>query len=204
MDSVKQVRALSVPFDQVNVDTDQLTPARFMGRINAREPMDGILFHDLRYDSEGAERPEFILNQAPFREAKILVGNSNFGCGSSRETAVWALKDHGFTAVIAPSFGDIFHSNAAKNGLLAVRLSVEQCAEIREVLRSQPGTELTVDLESQSVYVHDGRNEALAFEFDAFQKHCLLEGLDDLGITQEHAETIEQYEHQHRQQLSWL
>lgn len=204
MDAVKLVRAVSVPFDQVNIDTDQLTPARFMGRISAREPMGDILFHDLRYDASGSERPEFILNQTPYRDAKVLVGNSNFGCGSSRETAVWALKDNGFDAVIAPSFGDIFHSNAAKNGLIAVRLSAAQCAEIRKVLHQQPGTELTVDLETQSVFVHDGRNEAMTFQFDAFQKHCLTQGLDDISITLEHAGTIDQYEIQHRLQLRWL
>ena len=204
MDAVKQVRAVAAPLDQSNVDTDQLTPARFMGRIGSRAEMGSILFHDLRLDANGNERPEFVLNQPGFREAKVLVGGTNFGCGSSRETAVWALVDYGFQAVIAPSFGDIFHNNSAKNGLLAVRLSEDQCAEIRAAITRDPGTEITVDLEHQHVIVHDGRNEAMAFEFDPFQKHCLMNGLDDIGMTLEHIDKIDNYETKHRMQMSWL
>lgn len=204
MKAVKEISAVAAPLDRANVDTDQLTPARFMGRIGGRSEMGSILFHDLRLDAEGQERPEFVLNQAGFREARVLVADTNFGCGSSRETAVWALVDYGFEAVIAPSFGDIFHSNCSKNGLLAVRLSEAECAEIRRVLNAQPGTELTVDLESQTVTLHDGRNEPFRFEFDPFQKHCLLNGLDDIGLTLEHEDLISGYEERHRSEMSWL
>jgi 3-isopropylmalate/(R)-2-methylmalate dehydratase small subunit len=204
MEPVETICAIAAPFDQTNVDTDQLTPARFMGRIGARSDMGSVFFHDLRLDEHGNERPEFILNQTPYRDAKILVGDTNFGCGSSRETAVWALMDYGFQAVIAPSFGDIFHSNCAKNGLVAVRLDAAQCADIRRSLHDNPGTEITVDLAGQTVAVHDGRNELLRFDFDPFQKQCLLEGLDDIGITLEHKSLIENYESKHRRDMSWL
>ena len=204
MQPVDEVRAIGVPLNQANIDTDQLTPARFMGRIGARSAMGEILFHDLRLDDNGDERPDFILNRSAYRDAKVLVGNTNFGCGSSRETAVWALVDYGFEAVIAPSFGDIFHSNSAKNGLLAVRLSEAQCSELRATLEQDPGTEITVNLEHQEVVVHDGRNTAMAFDFDPFQKHCLLNGLDDIGITDEHGELIDAYEAKHANEMSWL
>lgn len=204
MEPVNQVRAVAAPMIQKNIDTDQLTPARFMGRIGARSNMKEILFHDLRLDTDGNERPDFVLNQPAYKQAQVIVGNTNFGCGSSRETAVWALSDYGFKAVIAPSFGDIFHANSAKNGLLAVRLSEAECDELRSTLESEPGTEITVDLERQEVVVHDGRNTAMSFEFDPFQKYCLLNGLDDIGITMEHADLIESYESRHAQEMSWL
>jgi len=166
--------------------------------------MGEILFHDLRLDADGIERPEFVLNQPGYQDAKVLVADSNFGCGSSRETAVWALVEWGFRAVIAPSFGDIFHTNSSKNGLLAIRLSEEECAEIRRSLTRNPGTELSVDLESQTVMVQDGRNAPYRFEFDPFQKHCLMNGLDDIGLTMEHESMIAAYEERHREDMSWL
>ncbi|MBT6274367.1 MAG: 3-isopropylmalate dehydratase small subunit [Chromatiales bacterium] len=204
MDAVNEIRGVAAPLDRANVDTDQMTPARFMGSLGNRAGFGEILFHDLRLDDEGAERPDFVLNQAPFRDANILVADRNFGCGSSRETAVWALYQYGFRAVIAPSFGDIFHSNSAKNGLLVVRLSVQDCDDIRRTLNERPGMELTLDLENQQVTVHDGRNEAMRFDFDPFQKHCLLNGLDDIGITLDHEAMIDDYELKHRESMSWL
>lgn len=204
MQPFEHIQAIAAPLDRANVDTDQLTPARFMGRIGARADMGSILFNDLRYDADGNERPDFVLNQDIFRNAKVLVTDANFGCGSSRETAVWALADSGFRAVIAPSFGDIFHSNCAKNGLVAIRLSTEECAALRQTLRDKPGTEVSVDLASQTVGVHDGRNEPLHFDFDPFQKTCLIEGLDDIGITLEHSALIEAHETRHANALPWL
>ena len=204
MDAITEVTAVGAPLDRTNVDTDQLTPARFMGQMGSRARMGEILFHDLRLDADGNERPEFVLNQPSYQDAKVLVADSNFGCGSSRETAVWALVEWGFRAVIAPSFGDIFHSNSSKNGLLAIRLSEDECAEIRRSLTRNPGTELSVDLESQTVMVQDGRNEPYRFEFDPFQKHCLMNGGDDIGLTMEHESMIAAYEERHREDMGWL
>lgn len=204
MKAVTTVRAIAAPLDRSNVDTDQLTPARFMGSIGTRGNMAAILFHDLRHDGNGAERPDFVLNQSEFRDARILVAGANFGCGSSRETAVWALMDAGFEAVIAPSFGDIFHTNCAKNGLIAIRLPANECAALRQSLREQPGTELTVDLQALTVSVHDGRNTAIDFGFDPFQRTCLMQGLDDIGITKTYDHLIREHEARHTETLPWL
>jgi len=177
--------AVAAPLDAVNVDTDQIIPARFL-KFPREEGYGRFLFHDLRED------PGFILNRAPFDRARILVADANFGCGSSREGAAYALHDAGFRAVIAPSFGDIFAANCLKNGIVPARLGAEICAGLRRRLRDHPGTELTVDLVSQQVRAPGGA--AHAFAVDPFHRHLLLEGIDELGLTLANLPAIEAFE----------
>ena len=204
MDAFTRLTAIAAPLDQINVDTDQLTPARFIGGARRFGSIGDILLHDHRFNEDGSEKPEFILNQAPFRHARILVADTNFGCGSSRESAVTALYAYGFRSVIAPSFGDIFHSNAAKNALLAVRLDAPTCASIRAALHASPGAEITIDLASQTVTDPGESNQLHHFEFDPFQKHCMLNGLDDIGLTLALDDVIKAFEVRHRGEMSWL
>lgn len=203
MDAFTHLAAVAVPLNRVNVDTDQITPARFLKKPRDEHYPD-YLFHDLRFHSDGTERDDFILNQAPFREAKILVADDNFGCGSSRESAVYALFDYGFRVVIAPSFGDIFANNAGKNGLLAVRLAADDVATIRQRLQDNPGATLTVDLASQTVTGPSPANTTYHFDIDGFTKQCLLEGLDDVQFTSALESEISAHEANHRKNLPWL
>ena len=152
MQPFDKLTAVAAPLDLANVDTDKVIPARYLRKLrSARAGYDPYLFHDLRFDAEGRERPEFVLNQAPYRNAAILVADVNFGCGSSREGAVWALMDYGFRAVIAASFGDIHYGNEIQNGMLPVTLPEAVCRDLRDQLRAKPGAELTIDLEAQTV-----------------------------------------------------
>ncbi len=193
--------AVAAPIDAINLDTDQLIPARFI-----RKPRDDdyhvYLFHDLRFDDSGAERPEFVLNRAPYRDARILVGARNFGCGSSREAAVFALDANDFRAVVAPSFGDIFFNNCFKNGLLPVVLDEAVVDRLRAGLRDAPGARLTIDLETQTVTGPDGARHP--FDVDPFRKHCLVNGLDDIALTLEHEAEIDAFEADYRREMSWL
>ncbi len=176
-------------------------PARFLR--HPREAGYGrFLFHDQRYHDDGSERPEFFLNQPPWREARILVGNANFGCGSSREGAVYALADYGFRAVIAPSFGDIFQGNCLRNGLLPVRLDAEVVAGVRARLAASPGGRLRVDLASQTVT--ESSRIVHRFEVDPFRKEALVSGLDEIGLTLELAERITAFEARYRAERPWL
>ncbi|MFT5393109.1 MAG: 3-isopropylmalate/(R)-2-methylmalate dehydratase small subunit [Gammaproteobacteria bacterium] len=207
MESFTELEGVAVPLDTPNVDTDQITPARFLAAtLRERKPGDmaHILFHDLRFDAAGSERAEFVLNQARFRDAEILVGAENFGCGSSRETAVWALFDYGIRAVIAPSFGDIFYNNAGKNGVLAIRLDAEVCERMRAQLAAKPGARIAIDLASQKVIGPDSNGTEYHFDLEPYTKKCLLEGLDDLDIILGADAKIRDHEARHREQLSWL
>jgi 3-isopropylmalate/(R)-2-methylmalate dehydratase small subunit len=172
--------AIAAPFEMSNVDTDQIMPARFM-----RRPRDDRYssygFHDLRFTPDGAPRPDFVLNRAPFDRAGILVAQRNFGVGSSREAAVYALLALGIRCVAAESFGDIFFNNALKNGLVPVRLPEQACAALRAMLTAAPGTELTVDLEGGALTAPDGTRHA--FSIPPFARDCLLRGLDEIGLT---------------------
>lgn len=201
MERFTRLTATALPIDTVNMDTDQLLPARFL-----RKPRDhnyhAYLFSDLRFNQDGSERAEFIYNQLPYRKSRIIVGNRNFGCGSSREAAVFALVACGFRAVIAPSFGDIFFNNCFKNGVLPIRLGNETVARLREQLKNRPGTVMTVDLESQEVIGPDGTS--YSFEVDSFRRHCLLKGLDDILLTLEHETEIAAFEERYRREMSWL
>ena len=174
-----------VPLDRVNVDTDQIIPAVHLKRIE-RTGWGRFLFERWRSD------PNFVLNRPEYADGDILVAGESFGIGSSREHAPWALQQHGFKAVIAPSFGDIFFNNSFKNGLLLIRLPEEQVRTIMDWATGEPGYSLTIDLENQTI--DDGHGMKLSFEVDPFRKHCLLNGLDDISLTLEHADEIAAFE----------
>lgn len=202
MQSFTRVTAVAAPIDLPNVDTDRVIPARFLRKPQGAPGYDRFLFHDVRFDAEGAERPEFVLNQPAYRGAKILVTAENFGCGSSREAAVWALDAYGVRSVIAPSLGDIFHQNCFKNGLLPVLLAAETTERLRRQLHARPGSTITVDLASQTVTGPDGAT--YGFDVDPFRKRCLLEGLDEIGLTQTYARDIAAFETRHAREFPWL
>lgn len=189
-----------------NVDTDRIIPARFLRRPRS-EGYGQYAFHDLRFDASGEPNPSFVLNEERYRSARILVASANFGCGSSRETAVWALhdlknSDFYFRVVIAPSFGDIFYNNCGKNGLLAVRLPESDVAQLQQDLLATEGAKIRVDLEEQVVTTPSGAR--LGFEIDAFRKHCLLAGLDDIDVTMEHESEISDFEQKRRSVVPWV
>ncbi len=202
MKKFQSITAVAAPINSVNLDTDQLIPARFIRKPRDHADYHLYLFHDLRYHETGAERPEFVLNQAPYRAARIIVGARNFGCGSSREAAVFALDANDFGAVVAPSYGDIFFNNCFKDGILPVVLDEAVVDGLRAELYAEPGARLTVDLESQIVTGPDGVEHP--FDVDPFRKHCLLNGLDDIQLTLEHEAEMVAFEAAYREEMSWL
>ena len=183
---------LVAPLDRANVDTDQIIPKQFLKRIE-RTGFGEFLFYDWRYLPDGQPNPSFVLNQPRYQDASVLVAGKNFGCGSSREHAPWALGEFGFRVIIAPSFADIFANNCFKNGMLPITLPAAQVAQIMDRARSQEGYEVTVDLERQTV--EDAQNFSASFDVGEFQRNCLLEGLDDIGLTLRHEDAIRAYEH---------
>src|SRR6202140_3429767 len=183
-----------VPLDRVNVDTDQIIPKQFLKRIE-RTGFGAFLFYDWRFSGDGQKVADFVLHAPRYAKASILVAGKNFGCGSSREHAVWALADFGFRVVIASSFADIFANNSLKNGLLTVRLNEEQVAELTRRSKEIDNYELTVDLET--LRVEDGKGFAATFAMDEFSRHCLLNGLDDIALTLQNEAKIEVYEAKH-------
>ncbi len=191
MEPFTSLHAVALPIAQPNFDTDQILPARFLQKPRA-ENFGEFLFRDLRYRAEGTESPDFVLNKPAYRGARIVVAAENFGCGSSREHAVWALYDYGIRAVIAPSMGDIFMSNAAKNGLLTVVLPEEAVAGMIEAVLAAPGLEIAVDLAAQSVTLPGPLR--YDFEIDPYRKRCLTSGLDELGYTLTQLDRIEAFE----------
>jgi 3-isopropylmalate/(R)-2-methylmalate dehydratase small subunit len=201
MEPFKPLDAVAAPFAVPNIDTDQIIPARFLWR-KRDDGWGHLLFHDLRFDDGGAPRTGFILNRPDVRDARIVVADRNFGCGSSREHAVWALYDYGIRAVIAPSFGDIFFNNSLQNGLLPVVLPAATTEDLIAALEREPGTRIAVDLEAQRVTGPDGVQHA--FEIDPFRKQCLLEGLDELAFTFGHSEQIDAFEKTYEREVSWL
>ena len=200
MEPFKTLTSLAAPLDRTNVDTDQIIPKQFLKRIE-RTGYGDFLFFDWRQTPEGDPVPEFVLNDPRFKSAQILIAGKNFGCGSSREHAAWALSDFGFRCVIAPTFADIFFSNAGKNGILLVKLSEEQVTELLHKSETVPGYKLTVSLEDQTVT--DGQGFSASFEVDPFRRYCLLEGLDDIGLTLRHADALDKFEKQH-DDAGWL
>jgi 3-isopropylmalate/(R)-2-methylmalate dehydratase small subunit len=200
MQSFRTVTSLAAPLDRTNVDTDQIIPKQFLKRIE-RTGYGDFLFFDWRQTPEGEPVADFVLNDSRYKGAQILVAGKNFGCGSSREHAAWALSDFGFRVVIAPTFADIFFSNAGKNGIVLVRLSEEQVEELLKKAATKPGYQLTVSLEEQTVT--DAEGFKASFEIDPFRKFCLLEGLDDIGLTLRHAAELDAYEKQH-DDANWL
>jgi len=197
-----RLTAVAAPIDLANIDTDRIIPARFLRKPKGAPGYDKFLFHDVRFNADGSEKPEFVLNQTPYRDAKILVGAENFGCGSSREMAVWVLEAYGVHAVIAPSLGDIFHQNCFKNGLLPVILPGDVAAGLRRQLRTTPGATMTVDLESQIVSAPDGTSHR--FEIDPFRKQMFLSGQDEIALTLGHEREIAAFEARQKDQMAWL
>jgi len=200
MQPFKTLTSIAAPLDRTNVDTDQIIPKQFLKRIE-RTGYGEFLFFDWRRTASGDPNPDFELNDPRYHGAQILIAGKNFACGSSREHAAWALSDYGFRAVIAPTFADIFFSNAGKNGIVLVRLNEEQVAELMHKAQTIEGYELTVSLEDQTVTdIHGFRAN---FEIDPFRKFCLIEGLDDIGLTLRHAAALDTFEHQHNH-ATWL
>jgi 3-isopropylmalate/(R)-2-methylmalate dehydratase small subunit len=187
-------RGLVAPLDRVNVDTDQIIPKQFLKRIE-KTGFGQFLFYDWRFGADGKKNAEFVLDEPRHQGASILVAGKNFGCGSSREHAVWALADFGFRAVISSSFGDIFANNSAKNGLLPVRLDENEVAELMQRAQQVERYQLTVDLEAREV--RDDQGFRARFSIDDFVRHCLLHGLDDIGLTLQHEREISDYEARH-------
>lgn len=201
---------LVIPLDRPNVDTDAIIPKQFLKSIK-RSGFGPNLFDEWRYLDHGEPgqdcsarplNPEFELNQPRYQGGTILLARENFGCGSSREHAVWALEDYGIRVIIAPSFADIFFSNSSKNGILAIKLDEKLVDKLFQQVEATPGYKLTVDLPAQTILLPDG--EAIHFEIDSFKKHCLLEGLDDIGLTLQHTDEIRAYEARRREQAPWL
>ncbi len=191
MEPFVTVTGVVAPLDRANVDTDQIIPKQFLKRVE-RTGFGEFLFYDWRYREDGSLNPDFELNAPGYQGATILAAGKNFGSGSSREHAPWALLDYGFRAVIAPSYADIFYNNCFKNGILPVTLSDEQVAEILRRAQERPGWQLTVDLEQQRVT--DDQGFSAAFQVDPFRRYCLLNGLDDIGLTLQDESAITQYE----------
>jgi 3-isopropylmalate/(R)-2-methylmalate dehydratase small subunit len=201
MQPFTKLTAVAAPLELANIDTDKIIPARFLRRL--RGPgFEKLAFHDIRYDADGKDRPDFVLNQAPYRHAKILVAGANFGCGSSREAAVYVMWDYGIRSVIAPSFGDIHYGNELQNGMLPVVLPDATCQKLRQQLRDQPGAQITVDLETETVTGPDAGT--YRFEIDPNHKERLLKGLDDIGLVMQNIKEIEAFEKKHHEALPWL
>ncbi len=201
MDKFTTLTGVAAPLPLINVDTDMIIPKQFLKTIR-RTGLGRNLFDEMRYLEDGSENPDFVLNRPAWREAKILVAGENFGCGSSREHAPWALLDFGIRVVIAPSFADIFFNNCAKNGILAITLPEAEVAKLMDDAERGANAVLTVDLEAQEIRGPDGG--VIRFEIDPHRKRCLLEGLDDIGLTLEKADAIAAYEERARLAAPWL
>ncbi|KRW57612.1 isopropylmalate isomerase [Aeromonas allosaccharophila] len=199
MTGFKQHKGIVVPLDSANVDTDAIIPKQFLQKVN-RIGFGKHLFHDWRFLDDAGQQPnpEFVLNQAQFAGASILLARENFGCGSSREHAPWALADYGFRTVIAPSFADIFYGNAINNGLVPVRLKEEEVDALFQLVAAKPGIEIEVDLEANQVRAGE---LSFGFEIDEFRRYCLLNGLDAIGLTLQHEAAISAFE---AKQPSWI
>jgi 3-isopropylmalate/(R)-2-methylmalate dehydratase small subunit len=191
---LREVTGRVAVLDRPDVDTDQIIPKQFLKRVE-RTGYGQFLFYDWRLDEDGNERPGFELNRQEFRGASILLAGRNFGCGSSREHAAWALQDHGFDAVVAPSFGDIFRTNAGKNGMLAIALPADEVERLMESVDLDTGSEMTVDLERKLIVAPDGRE--VPFDFDETTRDRILHGLDEIALTLQHEDEIAAYETSH-------
>jgi 3-isopropylmalate/(R)-2-methylmalate dehydratase small subunit len=201
MDKFETRTGIAAPLPLVNVDTDMIIPKQFLKTIR-RTGLGVNLFHELRYDMDGAENPDFVLNRPAWRQAAFLIAGDNFGCGSSREHAPWALLDFGIRAIVAPSFADIFYNNCFKNGILPVVLPPDQVDRLMTDAENGANARITVDLENQTVTGSDGT--AWPFEIDPFRKRCLLEGLDDIGLTLERSAAIDAFEAARATDRPWL
>ena len=201
MEKFTKLSGIAAPLPIINVDTDMIIPKQFLKTIK-RSGLGVNLFDEMRYDDEGAEIPDFVLNRPQYRAAQILIAGENFGCGSSREHAPWAIKDFGIRCIIAPSFADIFYSNCFKNGILPIALPKDQVDLLMREAEKGANARIEIDLEAQTVTTPEG--EVLSFEVDAFKKHCLLEGLDDIGLTLARADAIDAFEAAAAQERPWV
>lgn len=201
MEKFKVVEGVAAPLRQINVDTDAIIPKQYL-KTTKRTGLGKGLFAEKRYRDDGSENPDFVLNKPAYRGVRILVAGDNFGCGSSREHAPWALKDFGITCVISTSFGDIFYNNCFKNGLLPVKVSAQDLEKLFDDADRGANARLTVDLEKQEIRGPDGG--VITFEIDPHRKHLLLEGLDDIGLTLVKGDKIESYEEKARAERPWL
>ncbi|WP_108484803.1 3-isopropylmalate dehydratase small subunit [Oceaniglobus ichthyenteri] len=201
MEKFEKLTGVAAPLDMINIDTDMIIPKNFLKTIK-RTGLGVSLFDEMRYDDDRNENPDFVLNKPAYRNAEILVTGDNFGCGSSREHAPWAIKDFGIRCVIAPSFADIFFNNCFKNGILPIPLPQEQVDILMKDAEKGENARMTVDLENQVITTSDG--EEISFEVDQFRKHCLLNGLDDIALTLEKVAAIDTYESQTAQSRPWV
>lgn len=201
MEPYKNHTSIAALMNRSNVDTDQIIPKQFLKRVE-RSGFGAHLFHDWRFNDDGSDNPDFELNKAEFQSAKVLVTGDNFGCGSSREHAPWAIADYGFNTIISSSYADIFYNNCFKNGILPIRATPEQLRLITEEINAHEGCSLTINLEMQTVETPLGNN--FVFELDTFRKENLLHGLDDIGLTMKQTDKIDEYEQKHRRLYPWL
>jgi 3-isopropylmalate/(R)-2-methylmalate dehydratase small subunit len=201
MKKFNKLTGIAAPMPLVNIDTDMIIPKQFLKTIK-RSGLGANLFDEMRFDLEGNEIPDFVLNKKAYRSAEIIVAGENFGCGSSREHAPWALLDFGIKCVISTSYADIFYNNCFKNGILPIVLKAEEVEELMEDSKKGENARITVDLETQKVQSSDGAE--FSFEIDGFKKHCLLNGLDDIGLTMEKASSIDDFEESYQKKMPWV
>jgi len=201
MEKFTTLSGVAAPMDMINIDTDMIIPQMYLTTVK-RNGLGRGLFKGMRYDANGNENPDFVLNQPAYKDAKILVAGENFGCGSSREHAPWALLDFGIRCVIAPSFGDIFYNNCFKNGILLIKLPPEDMAKIMDDAKRGANATLTIALENQTIQGPDGNT--ISFEIDEFKRHCLLNGLDDICLTMESEGKIDAFEDKQKTIQPWL
>jgi len=201
MDKFTTLTGVAAPLPLINIDTDMIIPKQFLKTIR-RTGLGKHLFEEMRYDENGEEKPDFVLNQDAYRQAKILVVGDNFGCGSSREHAPWAIRDFGVSCIIAPDFADIFYNNCFKNSILPIRLPQEQVDLLMDDAERGANAVISIDLAAQEIRGPDGG--VIKFEIDPFRKHCLLEGLDDIGLTMQKEASIDSYEKRAAEKMSWL
>ena len=201
MEPFKTLDGIAAPLNMINVDTDMIIPKQYLKTIH-RTGLGKALFDEMRYNSDGSEKPDFVLNNPQYRKAQILVAGDNFGCGSSREHAPWALLDFGIRCIIAPSFADIFYNNCFKNGILPIRLPQPDVDKLLDDAERGSNARISVDLEKQEIRGPDGG--MITFEVDAFRKQCLLNGWDDIGLTLRSEDKISAYEKNHKAQAPWV
>ena len=201
MEKFTKLRGVAAPFNMINIDTDKILPKQFLKTIK-RSGLGKHLFTELRYMDDGSENPEFVLNKPSYRDSNIIVAGDNFGCGSSREHAPWALLDFGIKCIISTSFADIFYNNCFKNGILPIVVNKRQLNQLMEDADKGANAVLDIDLESQEITRPDG--EKVYFEIDEFRKHCLINGLDDIGLTMEKEKNIDNFEKRRAAEQPWV
>ena len=201
MDKFTKLRAVAAPLNMINIDTDKLIPKQFLKTIK-RTGLGKHLFNEMRFNEDGSEKQDFVLNKSAYREASIIVAGDNFGCGSSREHAPWALLDFGIKCVISTSFADIFYNNCFKNGILPIVVNKQQLDQLMDDAENGANAVLDVDLEAQEIIRPSG--EKVTFEIDEFRKHCLINGLDDIGLTMEKEENIDNFEKRRAAEQPWV